>query len=363
MRKLGISVYPEHASKEACYEYMKLAGKYGFQRVFTCLLSVKESKETIVKEFTEFCSVAHENGLTVSVDTNPEVFERLGATPFDLSVFAQMGVDIIRLDGHFGEFEDVEITKNPYHIMIEYNASCTMGLDVMLLRGANKNNMCLCSNFYPQKNTGMGLERYRELAKRYEPLGLHTAAFVTSQEEHTHGPWEVYEGLPTLEIHRKLPIDVQARHLIALGDSDDIFIGNAFACEDELKALSELNLNKIMMKVDLAEGVSEVEKEIIECGYHASRDDSNELIVRSSMPRVLFKDRQIVPRKNDKKVFQKGDVVIVNDHLKHYAGELMIVLTQIDATEEYNYAGHLREEEQLILDCVKPTHSFSLTIR
>lgn len=363
MKRLGISVYPEHASKEACYEYMKLAGKYGFQRVFTCLLSVKESKEEVIKTFTEFCQVAHENGLTVSVDTNPEVFERLGATPFDLSVFAQMGVDIIRLDGHFGESEDVEITKNPYNLLIEYNASCTMGLDVMLLRGANKSNMCLCSNFYPQKNTGMGLERYQELAKRYEPLGLNLASFVTSQEEHTHGPWEVYEGLPTLEIHRKLPIDVQARDLLALGYCNDIFIGNAFASEAELKALSELNLNKNMMKVDLAEDVSGVEKEIILCGYHASRDDSNELIVRSSVPRMLFKDRQIVPRKNEKTVFQKGDVVIVNDHLKHYAGELMIVLTQIDATEEYNYVGHLNEGEQLILDCIKPTHSFSLTIR
>ena len=154
MRKLGISVYPEHASKEQCYEYMKMAGKYGFKRVFTCLLSVKESKEEIIESFSEFCKVAHENGLTVSVDTNPEVFKKLDATPMDVSVFAKMGVDIIRLDGHFGEFEDVEITKNPYNIMIEYNASCTMGLDLMILSGANRSNMCICSNFYPQRNTG-----------------------------------------------------------------------------------------------------------------------------------------------------------------------------------------------------------------
>ena len=42
MKRLGISVYPERAPREKCYEYMKLAGKYGFQRVFTCLLSVEE---------------------------------------------------------------------------------------------------------------------------------------------------------------------------------------------------------------------------------------------------------------------------------------------------------------------------------
>ena len=69
--------------------------------------------------------MAHENHLTVSVDTNGTVFRRLGAGPRDLSVFAQMGVDIIRLDEHFSDMEDIAITKNPYGIMIEYNASST----------------------------------------------------------------------------------------------------------------------------------------------------------------------------------------------------------------------------------------------
>lgn len=59
MKRLGISVYPEHAGKKACYDYMALAGKYGFN----CLLSVTETKEEIVENFNEFCKVAHENGL------------------------------------------------------------------------------------------------------------------------------------------------------------------------------------------------------------------------------------------------------------------------------------------------------------
>lgn len=362
MKRFGISVYPEHESKEACYEYMRLAGSYGFQRVFTCLLSVKESKEKLIHDFAELCTVAHENGLIVSVDTNPEVFKKLGATPLDLSVFAQMGVDIIRLDGHFGEFEDIEITKNPYNIMIEYNASCTIGLDLMIQSGANRTNMCICSNFYPQRYTGMGLARFRELNGRYQPLGLNNAAFVTSQEPHTHGPWEVYDGLPTLEIHRDLPIDLQVRHLNALGYCNDFMIGNAFASEAELKAMAGVNLNKITMKVSLDEHASEIEKEIITCPYHSSRDDCNELMVRSSMPRVIYKDEAIIPRKNNREVFRKGDVIIVNDNLKHYAGELMIILTEIKASEEYNYVGCLSEGEQLILDCIRPKYSFDLMI-
>lgn len=101
MKTLGISVYPEHSTYEDVFAYMKKAGELGFKRVFTCFLSVKESKEELVKNFSKFCQVAHECGLTVSADTNPEVFAHIGATPYDLSVFHEIGLDIIRLDGHF----------------------------------------------------------------------------------------------------------------------------------------------------------------------------------------------------------------------------------------------------------------------
>jgi hypothetical protein len=50
MRKLGISVYPNHSSVEEIKAYMDLAAKYNFTRVFTCLLSVEdEEKDQIVK--------------------------------------------------------------------------------------------------------------------------------------------------------------------------------------------------------------------------------------------------------------------------------------------------------------------------
>ncbi|MGL5296450.1 MAG: MupG family TIM beta-alpha barrel fold protein, partial [Culicoidibacterales bacterium] len=39
-RRLGISIYPEHSTPEAIKEYIDLAAKYGYERIFTCLLSV-----------------------------------------------------------------------------------------------------------------------------------------------------------------------------------------------------------------------------------------------------------------------------------------------------------------------------------
>ena len=48
------------------------------------------------------------------------------------------------------------------------------------------------------------------------------------------------EGLPTLEDHRDLPIEVQAKHLLMTGLIDDIIISNAYATK-ELYALSKIN--------------------------------------------------------------------------------------------------------------------------
>lgn len=44
MRKLGISVYPMNNSVKEIKNYIDLAAKYNFKRVFTCLLSVEGDK-------------------------------------------------------------------------------------------------------------------------------------------------------------------------------------------------------------------------------------------------------------------------------------------------------------------------------
>ena len=49
MRRLGISIYPEHSTVEKDKEYLTLASKYGFTRVFTCLLSVDGEKRKLLK--------------------------------------------------------------------------------------------------------------------------------------------------------------------------------------------------------------------------------------------------------------------------------------------------------------------------
>ena len=51
MGKLGISIYSEKTTEEAIYNYIDKASKYGFSRIFSCLLSVNDTKENIKNKF------------------------------------------------------------------------------------------------------------------------------------------------------------------------------------------------------------------------------------------------------------------------------------------------------------------------
>lgn len=46
-RRLGISVYPEHSNMEDDKAYIKMVSKYGFKRIFMCMLSITRPKEEV----------------------------------------------------------------------------------------------------------------------------------------------------------------------------------------------------------------------------------------------------------------------------------------------------------------------------
>ena len=51
MKRLGISIYPEKSTKEDILAYLDRAADAGFSRIFSCLLSVQDTKEAIVQKW------------------------------------------------------------------------------------------------------------------------------------------------------------------------------------------------------------------------------------------------------------------------------------------------------------------------
>ncbi len=357
-RRLGVSVYPEHSTPERDRDYLERAARLGFSRVFTCLLSVKGSAEKTIEEFTAFIRMAHELGFEVAVDTNEDVFRRLGATPEGIGPFAKMGVDIIRLDGHFGDHGDIMLTRNAAGIAIEFNASSNLPLDVLIERGADPRNMVVCHNFYPEPYTGLSEETFQVLSRKYRGMGLPIAAFVTSRVHGAFGPGPVFAGLPTCEDDRRRPIGLQARHLVASGLVDDILIGNCEASDEELKELSEVDRSRVTLSIELEPGVGEEERQIVWGYQHVTRGDASAYMLRSSWPRIDYRGTSIQPRDAGCGTFTRGDVLVVNDNMQHYRGELEVALKEMPDDGTRNLVGRIPEDELFLLDYVKPEHPF-----
>lgn len=360
MARLGISIYPEHSTKEKDIEYLSLAAKYGFKRVFTCLLSLEgKSVDEIKEEFKEIIGHANSLGMEVILDVAPNIFEQLGIKYEDLSFFAELGAAGIRLDEGFDGAKEAFMTFNKYGLKIEINASLgTKYADNILSYKGNRDKLITCHNFYPQKFTGLSYKHFEKCSKDLKNLGLKVAAFVSSQGDNTFGPWPVNEGLCTLEEHRFLPADVAARHLFATELVDDVIIANAYATEEELKSLSKINPNKLTFKIELNDEVSDVEKDIIFNFPHLVRGDMSEYMARSTMCRIEYKDANIEPHNtNDLKA---GDIIIVNNEYSRYKGELHIVLKDMPNDGRKNVVGRIPQNELHLLDFIEPWRAFEI---
>ncbi|MDK2819535.1 MAG: DUF871 domain-containing protein [Mycoplasmataceae bacterium] len=355
---LGISVYPEKAKKQEVIEYINLAAKYGFKRVFTCLLSAEGTKEEIKNEFYEIITSATKKGMEVVLDIAPSVFTKLEISYDDLSFFKELGATGIRLDEGFNGLKEAEMTFNKLDLDIEINMSSgTKYVDNIISFEPNRKKLIGCHNFYPMEYSGLSLETFELTSKQFQDLRIRSAAFVTSNSAN-HGPWPVMDGLCTLEMHRKLPITTQVKHLMMLGLVDDIIIGNAFASEAELKAISEIS-QIIPLDIKFDKSATEIEKKIVLDELHFNRGDRSDYLIRSTQSRVKYKDNDFKPL-NTQKEIKKGSIAIGNDNFGQYKGELHLVKKDhSDEKGRKNIVAQIKDYDLFLLDFIKPWTKFS----
>ena len=380
---LGVSVYPDMRPLDEIEAYLAVASKHGFTRVFSSMFNVEGSNEEVLGLFQRLIASAHRYGMRVSLDINPECMERLGATPSDLAVFHGIDADILRMDGAYGDDDNFCMLSNPYGMQIEYNASALdpAAIERLVARGVDLDRILACHNFYPQRYTGFRWDRFVEVNERLSALGIHVGAFVASHAPGTHGVWDAVCGLPTVERTREMPCGLAARLLEAAG-ATDIFFGNAYASEEELAEMEQVftavephylsdahrhmveNIGQFTGSDELGRQVrvgieplydlSPVEREILFDFYpHLDMGDSSEWIWRSRSARTFYQHETIAPRRYPLGQFQVGDVVMVNDNYKHYAGEVQVVLEPIDNDGTRNLVGRVDAEELLLFDVIR----------
>ncbi len=359
MKRLGISLYPERSTPDKDKKYLSLAAKYGFKRVFTCLLSAEGNKDEIFSTFKDIIIYARELGMEVILDVSPVVFDKLNISYQDLSFFHDVGSAGIRLDLGFDGHTEAMMTYNPYRLKIEINMSQgTKYVDNILSYRPNTENLIGSHNFYPQRYTGLSYDHFIKCSKQFREVGIRTSAFISSSTA-TYGPWPVSEGLCTLEQHRDLPIEVQAKHFFATGLIDDVVIGNAYASEAEMKSLSEIDKNRITFEVIFNEETTELERTVVLDEPHFNRGDVSLYLIRSTQSRVKYKDYDFPPH-NLKREIRRGDLLIGNNDFGQYKGEFQLALKDMKSNGKKNIIGRIRDEEIFLLDYIQPWDKFCL---
>ena len=362
MGKLGISIYPEKTTEKEILNYIDMAAENGFSRFFSCLLSVNDTRENIINKFSNINNYAKGKGFEIIVDVSPRVFNDLGISYKDLSFFKEIGADGLRLDMGFTGSEESLMTFNDDNLKIEINMSSnTNYIDTIIDYMPNKDNLIACHNFYPHRYSGLNFDHFMKCTERFNKYGLRTAAFITSQNENTFGPWPVTDGLPTLELHRNLPVEVQAKHLIALGNINDIIISNCYPSEDEMKKLGSMRKDMVTFDLQLVDGVPEIEQKILFEEMHFNRGDFSDNIVRSTQSRVKYKGHDF-KLFNAPEIIKRGDIVIESSEYGHYAGELQIALSDMKNSGKSNVVAHIKEEEIFILDYIRPWQKFNFNL-
>ena len=359
MRKLGISIYPGKTTEEELLNYIDKSFEAGFSRIFSCLLSSTEGKEMILKKFKKINYYAKKKGFEIILDVNPRVFDDLGISYNDLTFFKEMGADGIRLDIGFTGLQESIMTFNKENLKIEINMSNdTHYIDTIMDYCPNKNNLIGCHNFYPHIHTGLGLEFFKKCTENFTKYGLRTAAFITSQSKDSFGPKPVTQGLPTLEMHRNLPLIVQFKHFVALEIIDDIIISNCYPTDEELEEFKKVRKDMVSFSIELEKNVPKTEQKIIFDEFHFNRGDISENLIRSTNSRVKYKGHNFKIF-NAPETIRKGDVIIESSEFGHYAGELLIAKTEMKNTGKSNVVAKIADEEIFLIDYIKPWQKFS----
>lgn len=357
-REIGISIYPDQSNSEEDKIYLKKAAALGFRRLFMSMLEVKEGKEKVKTKFQEIIHYASELDFEVILDVAPNIFSDLDISYDDLSFFHELGAHGIRLDVGFNGFKESLLTFNEYGLAIELNMSNNVAyLDNILSYQPNRSSLYGCHNFYPQEGTALPYDFFVECSQRFKDQGIRTAAFVTSPSGQ-QGPWDVNDGLPTLEIHRHLSFVTQVKHLFATDLIDIVIIGNAYASDEELEAMSKVNRAQVEFQFEYVAEATPLERSILEQEQHSRRGDITDWMIRSTQVRVKYADKDN-PVKNNDQEFQRGDIVLGNDDFGKYKNELQIVLKSHKDPRK-NLVGKIEESEILLLDYIRPWSKFRL---
>ena len=327
----GVSVYAglDCYSKEENIKYLHTAKQLGCTHVFSSA-HINEAK-TSQEELQSIIDECNKLGLKLSLDVSKPIMSKF--SEFD-------GLFALRLDYGFTDEEIIHLS-NTASYYVELNASTLSYEHIKSLidNGINTARTRFTFNFYPKLYTGHDIIDVYNKTKICNEVGIYVGAFIPS---HVGFRPPMYEGLPTVEAHRKMCLDTAIEELKACG-INGIYFGDAYASSEEISILNMHNCDEVLLKLKLNDLNNNYDY-LFDKSFKV-RPDLNNYILRVSS---LRSSEEILSFNTiDRKRY---DVTLDNSKFKRYAGEINIVLQNLPKDERVNVIGNVDATDLIIND-------------
>ena len=347
----SIAIYPDivdDAYIKKVDDYVKLAGKYHYDEVFTTIHLPEYSLDMQLEALRIIAKKAKEYHMDIVADIGGYFIDQLLNNHHpDLPV-----IDFIRLDYGYS----IEQVSKLYHLLhlkgFVINASTYdhSSFDRLIKQFRNiddKMEIRCCHNFYVRKESGLDeLFAYKQdmFIRQY---GLPIYYCIPSLND-PRGP--LYLGLPTLEKHRSMELDDIICDLYLNYDMSCFLLSDMWFSEEQLLLIDEtlVTLTSPLKNIEeiavcFEEGISEKEKNIV-LGIHQFRYDSPYDLLRSKSSRNMAEFASVISVNNT--VFRKaGTITIDNERYKRYSGELEIVCKDMDSDDRVNVVARIDKKD------------------
>ncbi|MDU6339887.1 MAG: MupG family TIM beta-alpha barrel fold protein [Clostridium sp.] len=351
---LGFSIYfGLDNTMEENLQLLKDGKNLGFTRIFTSL-HIPEADYSILKsQVKEFFKIAKEYDMDIISDISPNTFKFLNLDNMDLKGLSEIGVKTIRVDFGYNEEEIAKMSRNPYGIKVQLNGSTVTEEFLLKLDKleVEYKNIDALHNFYPRAGTGISIEYMEKQNKLLSKRGIKVSSFIQSNNR-KRGP--IKEGLPTLENHRNLDVRIAANELFALGN-ETVFIGDSLPSIQELKELSLLKQDEIMLDIEVMVKDDIINRLLKET--YTPRVDQARDAIRAVESRYNLNGDIIIPMNTiDSEI---GYITIDNIEYGRYMGELQILKVNKKKDYRINVVAKVSENSLHLLRYIDEGKKFS----
>lgn len=315
--------------------------------VFLSLHISEEFDSSFCERAMEACHALADMGFRIIADVSVKTVAQFGCT--DLTELAEkLRLWALRIDYGFSREETKAMAEK---MPIVLNASTTTVEDAKAIAAKGSCVMAM-HNFYPRPETGLDEDYLRETTETLQQAGLTVLAFIPG-DARKRGP--VFEGLPTLEAHRKILPSAAFVDLARSYGIEEIFVGDPGISQKEIDRITRF----------CEEGILSIPCEIDEPWHHlydqvfTCRMDSPKRLVRFQESRIYSCQGQTTEPYNcaPRTV---GALTIDNIRYGRYSGEIMLVRCDLPADSRVNVIGHVPENALLLLSHIGRGMKFTL---